>query len=662
MAPLSSFMEEESESIIGKLTQEHSQDLLVQQTNAWQKQIAIIKEALLNYACKENYVCFEFSIPRMGKRADVVLVIAGVIFVIEFKVGADYFSAADKNQANDYALDLKNFHEGSHDKFIIPVLLATQANTGDQSVYFNSDGVSSLLLTNGNALSSLIQNSLDAVEIIEICNKQWTRVTNCLHWLESAYNPTPTIIQAATALYQGHNIKEISRNEADKPNLTVTSSAIQKVIANAKKNNQKAICFITGVPGAGKTLVGLNITTSQMLEDDVPSAVFLSGNGPLVDVIREALARDESSREAVTKSEARRNAEAFIQNIHHFRDEYIINPHAPSDKVIVFDEAQRAWDLNSTSNFMKAKRRQENFDLSEPEFLIQVMDRHKDWCVVIALIGGGQEINTGEAGLPEWFAALKKYYSHWHVYHSPDINHRDYTHGIPLEKHLEGLKSRSDSSMHLAISMRSFRAERVSEFVGHLISNRPVDAKNAYLDIKNNYPIVMTRSLDVARKWLKEKAQGTELYGLIASSGAIRLKPEGLNIKAKISPAEWFLNGFEDVRSCQYLEDVATEFDIQGLELDWAGVCWDADFRYYSPTSNEGSWTFNKFSGTKWQHVSKAERQQYLANSYRVLLTRARQGLIIYIPRGSKEDATRPESFYNDTAAFIRSSGVEELN
>ncbi len=661
-ASLSDFMDEKTASIIGKLSQNHSQDITHQQTNAWVSQIEILKNELACFSYKNNFISFEFSIPRMGKRADIILIADGIIFVIEFKVGSDNFLSSDQNQAIDYALDLKNFHEGSHKKFVIPILIATKASQKIQNINCDKDGVFSLLMGNDRSLQKLIVESLNHISKFCLGNNDLDRVINCNDWLKSSYKPTPTIIQAATALYQGHNVKEISRSDAGSINLSRTSLAIENVINDASQNNNKAICFVTGVPGAGKTLAGLNLTTGQMQEENRSGAVFLSGNGPLVDVMREALARDESNRKKITKTDAERNAKSFIQNIHHFRDGYLRDPNAPHERIVVFDEAQRAWDKNNTSKFMKTKRGQKDFDLSEPEFLIQVMDRHKDWCVIIALIGGGQEINTGEAGLPEWFSALRNNFPHWHVHYSPNIDHQEYTQDKPLNEHLLGLRATSNDSLHLSVSLRSFRAEKVSDFISKVINNQPKAAKESYEKLSKNYPIVMTRNLDTARNWLKSKTRGSELMGLVASSGANRLIPEGLNIKDKISPPQWFLNGKMDVRSCQYLEGVATEYDIQGLELDWAGVCWDADFRYKKNKDEIGSWTYNNFKGTKWQKVPKLERQRYLANSYRVLLTRARQGLIIFIPKGDNEDFTRLCSFYDDTANFLKSCGIKEIS
>jgi hypothetical protein len=662
-AYISDFLCQQSSTIVGDLSKHHSQDLVHQQTNAWLSQIQSLKQTLSSFSSERNSIFFEFGIPRMGKRADVVLVISGLVFVLEYKVGATRYERHDKNQTLDYALDLKHFHEGSHDACIVPILVATNAEAirlDEQDFNVCQDGLADLLCANKENLA----------ELLTCCVNTWATPVNDggyqllgdgFVWATTAYKPTPTIVQAAQALYQGHKVEDISRNDAGTKNLSETADTINKVIERAKARNEKAICFVTGVPGAGKTLAGLNITTNRMRSADDEHAVFLSGNGPLVDVLREALAKDETGRSEIRIGEARRNAKTFIQNIHHFRDDNLNTSAAPVEKVVVFDEAQRAWDKHHTTKFMQQKRNQPDFDQSEPEFLLEVMDRHDDWCVVVALIGGGQEINTGEAGLPEWFSALRHRFMHWRVCYSDEISGIEYTQGVALNEHIDGLMAEANSSLHLSVAVRSFRAEKLSEFIAAIIENDITKATKIYSEISADYPIVLTRDLSKARLWLKQKTRGGELCGLIASSGAIRLKPEGLNVKAAISPEQWFLNGDQDVRSCQYLEDVATEFDVQGLELDWTAVCWDADFRYEYDEVGKGAWSYNAFKGTKWQKISKLDRQRYLANAYRVLLTRARQGMVIYVPKGSDNDTTRPPSYYEGVAELLMSCGLMSI-
>jgi hypothetical protein len=373
-------------------------------------------------------------------------------------------------------------------------------------------------------------------------------------------------------------------------------------------------------------------------------------------VLREALARDSVQREGVSKKTAQRKVRSFIQNIHHFRDHYVGNHDIPAEKVVVFDEAQRAWTRHQVTSFMKRKRGQPNFDMSEPEFLISVMDRHLDWCTIVCLVGGGQEINTGEAGISEWISALQTRFRDWDIYVSPRISLSEYSSQFDVGAFLALPRVTLDEHLHLAVSIRSFRAEKLSELVGHILDNKPESAQAAFASIQTGYPICLTRDLGTARAWLRSRARGTERFGLVASSGAQRLRPEGIHIKADIEPANWFLNDSDDVRSSYYLEDVATEFAIQGLELDWVGVCWDGDLHH-----DHKQWIYQAFKGSRWQSVNDNSKRLYLKNSYRVLLTRARQGMVIFVPEGDSLDHTRPSRFYDGTFDYLRSCGIPML-
>lgn len=329
---------------------------------------------------------------------------------------------------------------------------------------------------------------------------------------------------------------------------------------------------------------------------------------------------------------------------------------APIEKVVVFDEAQRAWTREQASKFMQTKRGHADFSQSEPEFLISVMDRHSDWCTIICLIGGGQEINTGEAGLLEWLVALQERFQDWDVHASALLDDRHYTVAPEAVQLLRTDRVTKHSDLHLSVSMRSFRAEQLSSFVGAVLDANSADAQQFSKELEARYPIWLTRDIAQARAWLLSTARGGERFGLVASSGAHRLRPEGIHIKSSIDAASWFLNDKADVRSSYYLEDVATEFDIQGLELDWVGVCWDADLRF-----GPSGWDAQAFRGSKWQNVRSVERQLYLTNAYRVLLTRARQGMVIFVPEGDDADPTRPKAFYDRTFEFLRDCGLRVL-
>lgn len=416
------------------------------------------------------------------------------------------------------------------------------------------------------------------------------------------------------------------------------------------------------MPGSGKTLAGLNIANLRMRAHDDEHAVFLSGNGPLVDVLREALTLDALSQKAALPRAERptRQAEhlkacAFIQNIHHFRDEYLENTQAPIEKVVVFDEAQRAWDVDQTSKFMQAKRGQAGFAMSEPQFLLSVMDRHPDWCAVVCLIGGGQEINTGEAGLVEWLSALADHYPEWQVHVPEQLLGREYQLKGSGDAAMARLQLSRTPALHLSVSLRSFRAEKLSTFIGAVIEGG-VEAACEHAASLVDYPLYVTRDLAEARRWLRQQRRASERAGLLASSNALRLKPDGIFVKAEIEPTTWFLHPSSDIRSSDMLEDVGTEFDVQGLELDWACVCWDANLRRGS-----AGWETMAFKGTSWQRVSDPRRQSYLLNSYRVLLTRARQGMVVFVPPGDAADATRAPDDYDRIFEFLTRCGFAPL-
>lgn len=662
------FISQSFDSIWARLTAVGRGDLLHTQKQAWAEQIKILKSHLSGFT---GDIFFEYSIPRLGKRIDAILLIDGVVFVVEFKVGAKECIGADINQVLDYALDLKYFHEASHHLPIVPILVATNTKESDILLFQYDDQVIRPILSNGDNIADIIRQSLLIFPSNQIDNYLWSI---------SRYAPTPTIIEAAQALYKNHSVKDISRSDAD--NLTDTSDYIFSVIEQAKAEQNKVICFVTGVPGAGKTLVGLNISTQSAGKEGV-NAVYLSGNGPLVKILVEALTRDKVHQlkekgEKCTKKEVAQEVKSFIQNVHHFRDaclegtiiedgqivadlDYFRNEKnkdksfAPIDHIAIFDEAQRAWTKDMTSDFMQRKKNRPGFPYSEPEFLISCMDRHKDWAMVVCLVGGGQEINTGEAGISEWIASLNNHFKDWHVHISSRLTDKEYAAGEALSLLADHPNVYTTDELHLAVSLRSFRAEKLSLFVHQLLDMEKV-AASATLKELTKYPIVLTRDVEKAKRWLKEHARGNERYGIIVSSQAYRLRPLAIDVRVKPDPVHWFLSDREDVRSSYYMEDVVTEFDIQGLELDYTCVVWDGDFRY-----KPSEWGTYSFVGSKWHNIKKEDRKMYLKNAYRVLLTRARQGMVIVVPQGSPEDPTRQTEFYDSTYKYLKSIGINEL-
>lgn len=625
--------------LLGQLTAGLPFSLEPAQRSAWEFQIEHLRQIALKLPPAHFFL--EFLIPRMGRRADLIVVVGGLVFVIEYKVGSRGFDRSSADQVYGYALDLKHFHETSHAAQIVPILVATHAEAhADAHLLWEDNGLARPLRVNAKGLAEAINF---------VCRVWGGEPIDPIAWQRGRYRPTPTIVEAAQALYRGHAVEEISRSEAGAENLTHTAEYVASAIEAAKRDKSKIICFITGVPGSGKTLAGLNLATARQRAHSDEHAVFLSGNGPLVEVLREALAIDavalsRAAGKQTTKVQEDRRAAAFIQNIHHFRDDALTTEAAPVERVAIFDEAQRAWDVKQTSKFMQQKKGQLGFSMSEPEFLLSVMDRHEDWCAIVCLVGGGQEINTGEAGIEEWLHALERSFPHWQA-HIPDT----LTHNVDLENEVIA------PALHLATSLRSFRAERLSDFVGEVINGDAKAARKISEELKN-FPLFVTRDIEAARTWLRSKTRGHERIGMLASSNASRLKPHGIFVKAKIEPAKWFLAPSEDVRSSDALEDAATEFDVQGLELDWTCVCWDANFRRKGE-----AWETLQFRGTQWQAVNDPDRQGFIANSYRVLLTRARQGMVVFVPEGSPNDATRSPEVYEAICDFLSACGFQSL-
>lgn len=641
---INNFIDADEENVLGQLLIHNEYETSDLQKLAWKAEIQILKRQLEEF---RGDVIFEYTIPRMGHRVDTVCIIEGIIFLFEFKVGDNEYKKTTIDQVMDYALDLKYFHEESKRRYIVPICVSTKASVQKNEYNCCSDGIYNAILCNENNIGDNIHNILLQVRDKTLAGRTWK---------DSRYAPTPTIIEAAQSLYRNHGVDDISRNDAGAKNLTITTKAISNIIEDCKKNNRKAICFVTGVPGAGKTLAGLNIANERHHFDEDEHAVFLSGNGPLVDVLQNALAIDRAKREKITKSNALRETKAFIQIIHKFRDEALTTSYAPVEKVAIFDEAQRAWNKESLTDFMKRKKGIPEFNQSEPEFLISIMDRHEDWAVIICLVGGGQEIYNGEAGIQDWFSTLSAKYLDWEIYLSDKITDSEYVGNSDVSTMLHNREYHCISDLHLGVSLRSFRSEKLALFVKCLLDEEIELAKETYEELKKSYPVLITRKFDVAKNWVKKKARGTERYGLLASSEGKRLRAEGIWVPSEINHVGWFLNEKDNVDSSYYLEVAASEFKVQGLEIDYAVLAWDADLKY---TSN--GFDYFKFRGTKWNHVNQEQRQHYLKNAYRVLMTRARQGLIIYIPEGDEEDPSRLTEYYEGTYQYLKHIGIKEI-
>lgn len=657
-ATIKEFLSTYENTIIGEMALQHPFDLNDVTKASWLSEIRILKRELKDIP--DGHISLEFKIPRMGKRVDSVVLNDGILFLLEFKDGDTEYRSSTYKQVMDYALDLKNFHKGSRDKLIVPIAVPTQAPANSPAIQKYKDGVFQPFGVNQAQIGS----------VIRAISQKWRQPDfDYETWEKAEYMPTPTIVEAAQALYSNHNVAEITRSDAGAQNLNLTTNEIKRIVAHSKANNRKSIIFVTGVPGAGKTLVGLNLASEYHDNELEEHAVFLSGNLPLVTVLQEALARDKVKRELeennrrISKDAALREVKTVIQIIHHYRDEYVGNNICPSDRVAIFDESQRAWTKDGISSFMARKKGVRNFDYSEPEFLIQTMDRHNDWAVIVCLVGGGQEINKGEAGLPEWFDALRRSFPHWDAYAAQNLDDSEYLRGRIWYELVSGVNLTIVDGLHLATSMRSFRSEKVSLLVKQVLDNDTEKARGTFHETQNQYPICITRDLDMAKKWVREMSRGNERYGLFASSNAARLKPRGIYYakdRSSLSPENWFLNGEDDIRSSYFLEAVASEFETQGLELDYAIVAWDADLRI-----ENGRWSHyqmsNRLAPPNWSRIRSENNIIYLTNAYRVLLTRARQGFIIYIPEGVDDDATRKHEFYDPTFNYLKSIGIPEI-
>ena len=639
----------DAQFVIGSLTQNSDSPIVPAQREAWLSEIEILRSQVRGL---EGWIFFEFNIPRMGRRVDVILVTGPIVFALEFKVGEKSFERAAIDQVWDYTLDLKNFHEASHNVSIVPILIATEANSPTVTFTADADNVLRPVMTNAANLRKTMDLALKEARGSALDAQAWAR---------ASYRPTPTIVEAARALYAQHSVEAIARFDAGAKNLNETSKRIEELVDQARTLRQKIICFVTGVPGAGKTLVGLNVATRRSAPTEPTHAVFLSGNGPLVAVLREALTRDEYTRrkalrEKVTKKKISTPVKAFIQNVHHFRDEALIDPGPPDDHVVIFDEAQRAWNERKAASFMKQKKNRPDFKYSEPAFLISYMNRHSDWAVIVCLVGGGQEIHVGEAGIGAWLEAVAQDFPDWKMLISSRLTDTEYAAGRALELVRPLSQVQLDDSLHLSVPMRSFRSEDVSAFVKALLDCEKHNAQTAFGKMRERYPVVLTRDLDAAKSWIRARARGSERYGLVASSKAMRLKPHAIDVRVATNPIHYFLNDRDDVRSSYYLEDAATEFQVQGLELDWTCVTWDGDLRF----AGKG-WSYHDFRGNRWQKIKNEDNRNYLRNAYRVLLTRARQGMVIFVPSGNAKDPTRSPTYYDTTFNYLTELGVPEL-
>ena len=604
-------------------------------------------------------ILMEYPIPMVGRRIDTVLLAHNVIIVIETKTGDSRTSAV--RQVEDYALNLACFHEPSARRLIVPVVITEGlAPTQHETTAFDRLIEPCRVYTGDDAAAGLLTTCQEYV------NPQAAPIDPDA-WNSGRFKPVPPIIDAAVALYSDMNVFEIGHSCSAREDLDVTTETIVLAVEDARAKSEKMICFVTGVPGAGKTLVGLNAVHRPEIRQ---VGSFLSGNGPLVTVIQEALVRDVTRRKKTMGRSNRREAElkvqAFIHNVHRFADEYYQEDRkCPAQRVIFFDEAQRAWDAEQNG---RAKRPR----VSEPEMMLEVMDRHRDWSVIVALVGGGQEINRGEAGLSEWGRALLKF-PHWRVLASPYVlSENGRAEFCLFEQAPKTLPVQPTERLHLRVSTRSIRAQKISDWVDAVLIGRSDVAR----EIAETLPVrpAITRNLSAAKLWLAANRRGTTRSGLTASAYAARLRADGLEPDFEFHRgfdwAHWFLDFAEcesgscdrkfcnDVRASSKLKVVATQFEIQGLELDWIGVCWGEDLLW-----EKDRWECRRFNNKKWRVLpaDAVRKRTYQLNAYRVLLTRARQNMILYVPQ-PKDDGSRLHNELDRTAEFLLLCGAQAFN
>lgn len=640
------FIKDTSASIVGQLVR-HSFEIGKEQTDAWDKQIHELQVRL--EACKmEGDIIFEYDIIRLGKRIDVILLIRHMVFSLEFKNGKNVFVAQDAQQAEDYAIDIKNFHKESEDLYVCPILIATDAprypkpqSTAcypDKQVYLQRENMESLI-----------------PKVIEISDKYGNdEPLNFEQWFNSPYYPTPTIIAAAVEAYSAHELSEIAHSEAGQENVNRCEKQINQVIEYAKKSGKKCVCFVTGVPGAGKTLVGLDVVAKNLDKGTDNLSVYISGNGPLVEVLQEALKRSVKTAGKLTR-ETSTAINALIQSSYSFKKGNANTRKPTAEKILIFDEAQRVWNKEK----MIRKHNDDSMAVSEPHLLYSIMNRHEGWAVMICLVGLGQDIYDGEVGINEWFRCGVEEFKDWELFYSSDIFGQSEDKNIDEQMIRNCSRCHDMSDLHLKTSIRSFRADKQAKLVDAILDNNPEEARSIYNQISSKYPVYVTRDYDRAKSWARKQVRGSQRCGVLACSSAQRLKPDGIYVSTDIDVKNWFLAPSDDLRSSNMMEVVASEFKVQGLEIDWAVVCWDADLR----RNENKEWDYYNFRGTKWMRRNKAEQKRYLVNSYRVLLTRARQGIVIFVPRGvdPEEDTTRDKKYYQGIYEYLLSCGIHEL-
>lgn len=632
------------------------------QLAAWEAEAAMLRRLLEACGGRGWNIALEFDLLRLEKRIDAVLLTDRAIIVLEFKVGATAIANADRAQVADYAQDLYDFHAASRGHPILPIVVATECRAPARAQPpLGLPGIAAVAEANAAGLTAL-------VERLQASLPAPSRPLDGAGWLQAPYQPVPSIIEAAAMLFARNSVKEIAAARSDAPNLNRTTEAIHRALAAAQAAGERVVVFVTGIPGAGKTLCGLNVVFGETRH---AGSAFLTGNAPLVAVLREALAcnragislergpsNDESRRSRATALRtARHETAAALQNVHKFLADNAHREAAPAERVIVFDEAQRAWDAEQAQR--DTQRRISTLNMSEPAHTLDIMGRHDGFAAVVALIGSGQEINTGEAGLAEWGRVIAQAGA-WQAVAAPSVLRA----AEPAQRLADSPQPwlTVDPELELAVPMRSVREDSGAAWVDAVLRGARAEAAGIAAAAPG-LPFLLTRSLTAARAGLRALAPGLRRAGFVRSSGARRLRAEGFDAQllGAQEPVDWFLQRWPDIRASDALEVAATEYACQGLELDVVGLAWGGDLVREGPR-----WQPRRFSGRDWQRVKGEEETRFIRNTYRVLLTRARYETIIWVPCGSPadapfHDATRPATVYDAIAAFLRDCGIRDL-
>ncbi|NOG69897.1 DNA/RNA helicase domain-containing protein [Roseicella sp. DB1501] len=615
------------------------------QGQAWAAQLAALRRAIAACGGAAWTLALEYELLRLEKRIDAVLLTDRAILCLEFKTAAP--SPAALAEAEDYALDLRDFHAGSRRHAIVPVLVAGQRGfTPPAQPWLLPTQPTEPLLCGAGDLGRL-------VAWVQAVLPAPAEPLSGAVWLAAPYRPVPGIIEAATMLYARHGVAEIAAARADAPSLTRTAEAIARHVAAARAGQRRLVVFVTGIPGAGKTLCGLNAVFGPARQD---GAAFLTGNAPLVAVLRAALARDAVARGACGRAEAERRAAAALQNVHRFLEDCATDPARwPPERLIVFDEAQRAWDEAKART--GTQNRRSRLTLSEPAHTLEIMARRPGWAVVVALIGNGQEINTGEAGIAEWGRVIGGSRG-WQAVAAPRV----LTATDPVQRLAEGQPDwlALDADLDLTVPMRGVGESAGAAWVQAVLEDDAAAARRIAAGVPA-LPYCITRDLGALRAALRHLARGRRRAGLVRAAGARRLRAEGLaaEVSGKEVP-DWFLRRWPDVRASDALEAAATEYACQGLELDVVGLAWGGDF-----LRGRTGWQARAFVGHRWQRAT--QDFAFIRNTYRVLLTRARYETVIWVPRGSAaddpfHDPTRPTAEMDAIAEFLRACGARALD